>query len=139
MSFRNYRLQNTCFCKCLKSHVYVHSRRVNMLKRPKYCWNLHDGSFISFLNHSWKISVEKFCLTNISNLNTDQKYIPGNRENLPQAIQTQWSKKLKIFYKHFTAFLKPTFNIKQFEKKYVSNGLYLFEIICPETRAYVNV
>ena len=36
MSFRNYRLLNTCLCKCLKSHVSVHPRIVNMLKDPKH-------------------------------------------------------------------------------------------------------
>ena len=59
MSFRNYRLRNTCFCKCLKSHVSAHPRTINMLKGPKHCCNLHDNSFISLVDHSVKFSVGK--------------------------------------------------------------------------------
>ena len=35
MSFQNYRLPNNCLCKCLKSHVSIRPRKVNMLKNPK--------------------------------------------------------------------------------------------------------
>ena len=49
------------------------------------------------------------------------------------------SKKLKIFHRHFTEFLKSPFDFKQFEKKDESHSLCLFEIIDWETRAYVNV
>ena len=55
MSFQNYRLQSTCLCKCLKSHVSVHPRKVNILKDPKRCFNLHDSSFIRFLHQSGEI------------------------------------------------------------------------------------
>ena len=59
MSFRNYRLPNTCLCICLKSDVSVHPRIVNMLKGSKHWCNLHDSSFIIFVHHSEKISVGK--------------------------------------------------------------------------------
>ena len=59
MSFLNYRLQNACLCKCLKSNVFVHPRTVNMLKCPKYCCNMNDTSFISFDHYFWKIWVGK--------------------------------------------------------------------------------
>ena len=59
MSFQNYRLQNACLWKCLKSHVSVHPSSVNMLKSPKHWENLQDSSFISFAHHSGKILVEK--------------------------------------------------------------------------------
>ena len=59
MSLQNYRLRNTCLCKCLKSHVSVHPRTVNMLKGVKHCFNLHDSSFMSFVHDSGKISVGK--------------------------------------------------------------------------------
>ena len=57
MSFLNYRLQNTYLFKCLKSHVSVHPRKVNILNGPKHCCIMHDNSFISLVNHSGKISV----------------------------------------------------------------------------------
>ena len=59
MSFPNHRPPNKCLCKSLKSHVSVHRRTVNMLKRPKHCCNLHDSSFIDFVYHFGKISVGK--------------------------------------------------------------------------------
>ena len=55
--FPNYRLQNTCLCKYLKSHVSVHSGTVNMLKGLKNCCKLHDSSYISFGHHAGNISV----------------------------------------------------------------------------------
>ena len=60
MSSRDYKLRNTCLCKCLKSHVSVHSKTVNMLKCPKHCCNLDDSSFISFAHQSRKMSVGKY-------------------------------------------------------------------------------
>ena len=59
MSFQKYRLPNTSFCKCPKSHVLAHSRTVNMLKGPKHCWDLHDSSFVSFVHYSAKIALGK--------------------------------------------------------------------------------
>ena len=59
MSFRYYRLRNRCLYKCLKSHICVHPKTVNMLKGPKHDCNLHDSSFISFCHHYWKISAGK--------------------------------------------------------------------------------
>ena len=59
MSFRNYRLQNRCLCKGLKSDLSVYPGTINMLKGRKYCCDLHDSTFIRFVHHSWKISVGK--------------------------------------------------------------------------------
>ena len=59
MSFQNYRLRNTCFCKSLKSHVSVHPGKFNMFKGPKHDCNLHDSSFTTFVHHYRKISVAK--------------------------------------------------------------------------------
>ena len=70
MPLRTYRLRNTCLCKCLKKHVYVHPRTVNMLKGAKQHCNLHDSSFISFVHHYGKISVGKIFLSNMRNLKT---------------------------------------------------------------------
>ena len=59
MFFRNYRLRNTCLCKCLKSYLSVHPGTVDILKRPKHCCNAHDSGFITFVHHSAKISAAK--------------------------------------------------------------------------------
>ena len=48
------------------------------------------------------------------------------------------SEKLKVFSQLFTAFLKPTFNFKHFEKRDESHSLGVSEIIDCEMRAYVN-
>ena len=63
MCFKNYGLQKVWLDKCLKSPVSEHlstvnmlkrlnSSRVNMLKRPKHCMNLHESSFIIIFHHS---------------------------------------------------------------------------------------
>ena len=55
MSFGNYTLRNTCLCKCIKSHVSVHPRPVNMLNGPKHGCNMCASSFISLVDPSGKI------------------------------------------------------------------------------------
>ena len=51
----------------------------------------------------------------------------------------QWSKKLKVFFQFFTAFLKAAFNFEHFGKKDEPHSSYIFEIIDGEKSAYVNV
>ena len=55
-------------------------------------------------------------------------------ENLTQLIARQLSKKLKMFYRFFTAFLKSTFNFEEYEKKDELDSLCICEIIGGETR-----
>ena len=59
MSFRNCKLRNTCLCKCLKSHLSVNPRTVNMLKHPKHYCNMRDSSLINFVEYPGEISVAK--------------------------------------------------------------------------------
>ena len=59
MSFQYCRMQNTCLCKCLKSHVEVERRTVNMLKCPKRYCNLLVSSFIGFVHRSGKVLLGK--------------------------------------------------------------------------------
>ena len=69
----------------------------------------------------------------------DEKYFPGNRENLQESIKMKLSKKLKSFSAFFTAFLKSTFNLKHFKKKKDEpHSQGLSEIIDCEIGAYVN-
>ena len=72
-------------------------------------------------------------------MTSDENYFPGNRENLPQPIETQLSKKLKIFSENSVGSPKATFNFKPLENKDESDSLCLSEIIHCEIRAYVNV
>ena len=75
----------------------------------------------------------------VNTLTPDEKYSLSNRENLPQPIQMQLSKKLKNFSRLFTAFLKSKFNFEHFEKKYEPRSLRISEITYYERRTYVNV
>ena len=147
MSYRNYRLRNTCLCKCLKSHISVHPRSVNMLKGPKKGSNLHDSSFISFVYHSGKISVGKKSFLVISEIlrplvdtfTSDEKYFLGKRENLQQPIEIQLSTNLKIFSENSTRILKSKFDFKHLEYEDESHSLRLSVIIDCKIRASVNV
>ena len=69
---------------------------------------------------SWKRSVlvrsEMLGLV-VSNLIVDDMYFRHNRENLAQPIKKQLSKKTKTFLLFFIAFLKPTSNSEDFEKR----------------------
>ena len=49
MYFRNKRLRKAWLVKCLKSPVSKHLLKVNMLKGQKYCWKLHEHTFVIFL------------------------------------------------------------------------------------------
>ena len=83
MSFQKYRLQNTSFCKCLKSHVLVYPKSVNMLKGPKHCQNLRDSTWIAFVYYSEKYSVEK---------NVSSKYLKSS-----DRLLTHWIPRKSIF------------------------------------------
>ena len=72
-------------------------------------------------------------------MTSDEKYFPNKSENLPQLIEIELYKKLKIFSEFSTAFLKCKFNINHFENKDESHSLCLSEIIDCKIRAYVNV
>ena len=54
-------LQKTLLDKCLKYPVPENSSRVNMLRRWKHCWNLHESTFMIIFHHSDKDWVTK-CL-----------------------------------------------------------------------------
>ena len=85
----------------------------------------NDSSLVIFAHHYGKISAGKEFFLVISEilrpfvhtLNADEKYFPGNSENLRQPIPMELSVELKTFYHLFTSFSKSTFNFKHFEKK----------------------
>ena len=63
MSFRNYRLQNRCLCKGLKSDLSVYPGTINMLKGRKYCCNLHDVVLSDLFITLGKFQLEKVLLS----------------------------------------------------------------------------
>ena len=66
--FRNYRLQKAWLLKCLKSPASEHLWRVNMLKYPKHCWNLHCSSFAIFFLSIWKSFSSKSSVLIVSEI-----------------------------------------------------------------------
>ena len=59
MCFRTYGLRKSWLDKCLKIRVSEHRLTVNMLKRPKHCWNLYGTGFIIIFHHSEVNSIGK--------------------------------------------------------------------------------
>ena len=53
----------------------------------------------------------------VHNLAVDDKYSSYKNENLQQAIQMQFSQKLKTFYQFFISFLKSTSNFQHVDQK----------------------
>ena len=90
--------------KCLQGNNLEHPYTVNVFMGPKHCWNFH-GSLLSYFSSSRdRLSLKTFLLVRskilglfLNTLTDDKKFSRDNRENFPQAIQTQWSKKLKTF------------------------------------------
>ena len=64
----------------------------------------------------------------INTLTTDDKYSHLNRENLTQPIQMHLSKKQKLFYQCFSAFLKFKSNFEHFEKNMTIIAYVISEI-----------
>ena len=135
MSFRNYRMWDTCLCKCLKSHVSVNCMTVNICVRNTAVICVIVVSSVLFItlgNFSWEKSF--LVISNILKLflnifTPDKIYCLCNRENLLESVQIKLSKKLKIFSRSFTVFLKSIFNFKHFKQKDEFDSLCLSEII----------
>ena len=72
-------------------------------------------------------------------LTADDKYSGSNMQNFHQQFQMQLSQKKKIFSRFFILFLKSTWNLEPFQKKYEYPSLIISEIIDTETRGYLNV
>ena len=72
-------------------------------------------------------------------LTADDKYSGSNMQNFHQQFQTPLSQKKKIFPRFFILFLKSTWNLEPFQKKYEYPSLIISEIIDTETRGYLNV
>ena len=51
MHYENYRLQKTWLDQCLKSCVSQDPSTDNMANGSKHRCNLHDSTFIKFINH----------------------------------------------------------------------------------------
>ena len=64
----------------------------------------------------------------VNTLTTDNRYSYLNRNNLPEAIQLQLSKKQKIFTYIFAAYLISTSNVQHFAQKHDPHKFCIFEI-----------
>ena len=64
----------------------------------------------------------------VNTLTTDDKYLLPNRKILTQPIQILLSQKQKTFSQLFSLFLKPTLNLKHFQKKDDPHNRCIFEI-----------
>ena len=60
-------------------------------------------------------------------------------QNFPQQFQTPLSQEKKTFSGFFIAFLKCTWNLEHFQKKYEYPSLIISEIIDAKRRGYLNV
>ena len=67
-------------------------------------------------------------------LTADDKYSGSNMKNIPQQFQTPLSKKQKIFFVFFIAFLKCAWNLEHFRKKDEYSCLIISEIMDAERR-----
>ena len=70
----------------------------------------------------------------VKKLNADDKYSLLNRYNLKQPIHMQLSRKGKIFYENFFAFLKSILTFKDLKKK-----MNLIADVLPKLRTPKNV
>ena len=70
MYFRSYRVGKTCLRNCLTSRFLEQHRIVNILKAPKLCWNLRNGSFLYFFTTARYPWFEKVSNSHIENLRT---------------------------------------------------------------------
>ena len=96
-----------------------------MTNGRKYCWELKDSTFPTYINpckgKSGLKSVSE-CYTKTSEmsvnpLSVDKKYPAPNRCNIMQHIQVQLSQKGKIFCEFFFTFPKFRLYFEHFQKK----------------------
>ena len=71
-------------------------------------------------------------------LTADCEYSRSDRENLPLTIQMQLSKKPKIFFGNFIAFLIFALYFQYLLQNYDPHSLSISEITDSERRAYLN-
>ena len=118
--------------KCLKSLVSEHRSTVNILNSlkkftraaPSYC-------FITFTKielENFPLSVSEILGVFLNTLTADDKYSLPNSKDLWQPIQLRLSKKQKILFQFFSAYLKSTSNVEHFEKKDDAHRLCILEI-----------
>ena len=98
--------------KCLKSPVSEDTSTSNMVNVPKDCWNLHDSTFIIFIDHCqvnwvgkglsyWRCQILELL---VSTLAAHEKYPALNRENLTISIQMELTQKKGFFLKFLEHF-----------------------------------
>ena len=109
MYFWNYGLPKMWLYSYPKSPVSEHCSTANIIMGPKYCWNLHQHTFIIFSHHSYGNGVGK-CLS--------QWYLKSL-----DCLLTHWLTMTSIL------FVKVTIYCNQFKCIYLSN-IKTFPDIC---------
>ena len=70
MYFRNNPVRKRGLDKCLKNQPSECISTNNMLNGHKDCWNVDDGTFLIFIDHSEYIQLEKVYVSSMQNLKT---------------------------------------------------------------------
>ena len=124
---------------CLKNYVLGHPLALNVLTGPKHWWNLQQEFFsiVSFLEVGlrWKTSL---LLTSeilglfVKTLTGDDNYSCYKSQKFGQTFQEQLSKKQKICYQLFIAFLQSTSIFQLFEKKDQAHSPTMSVLLTPK-------
>ena len=78
------------------------------------------------LQHTFSSLNEKYTISSFNTLTAKYQYSCSNRDNLPLPIQTQFSKKTKIFCCNFIVFLESKLHFEHFLKKTWASQLNYF-------------
>ena len=121
MYFRSYRVGKTCLRNCLTSRFLEQHRIVNILKVPKLCWNLRNGSFLYFSplldilgSKKSLIVISKIFVLFVYLLTADDRYSLCNKDNLQQPIQMELCKKQKLLSRLSTESVEVKFYFQHF-------------------------
>ena len=146
MYFRSYRVGKTCLRNCLTSRFLEQHRIVNILKAPKLCWNLRNGSFLYFSplldilgSKKSLIVISKIFVLFVYLLTADDRYSLCNKDNLQQPIQMELCKKQKLLSRLSTESVEVKFYFQHFRKKDEPRGACFSPIKDRKGRRFLNV
>ena len=132
--------------KCGYLNVLEHPSTVNVFTDPKHCLNLHYNTFIpifhwSRTNWSWKyLLLVRFEILGLfgNTFTEDHLYCRHRCEKLPQEVETQLSRKRRIFSRIFITFSGSRQNFAPLENKDHLHSLNNLEVIEPNKCGYFN-
>ena len=106
--------------KAILSYFFIILRQTELVERPI----LARSEISGLLVNTFTVGGEHF------------RYI---REKLSLPLQMQLSKKAKRFWCYIIAFLEPTLNFEDFQKKKIIKNYYIPEIIDSERRSFLSL